>query len=148
MIALYIEKPKKCIMKPLLYSWIIALPTVILIDLIWFSFSVQRFYKPHLEHIISGEFQYVFALVFYVVYAFGISFLVVIPSYSLSDSMHMVAIKGFVLGLTAYAAYNLTNQATIKDWPVIVTLVDTLWGATLTALVCSITYKTLHTLIK
>lgn len=42
---------------------------------------------------------------------------------------------GALLGLVSYATYDLTNQATLKGWPFIVTAVDLMWGTFLTALV-------------
>lgn len=131
-------------MKNVLYAWAVSLPLILLFDLIWFSLTVKKFYQPHLGHIISNEFKYGVALVFYIIYSFGLSYLVVVPSLLLNDSLIKVLIKGFILGFTAYAAYDLTNQATIKNWPVIVTVVDILWGAVVTAAVASITYKILY----
>lgn len=130
-------------MKQLFYGWLIALPLIIIIDMIWFYFTVQSFYKPNLSHIISSEFNYAVAFVFYFIYSFCIAFLVVIPSSTIGDSIIIVFFKGFALGIAAYCAYNLTNQATIKEWPTIVTIVDTIWGGTITAIVASITYKCL-----
>jgi uncharacterized membrane protein len=126
--------------KTLLYAWAVSLPLIVIFDLIWFSLMVERFYKPYLGHIISSDFKYVVGMIFYVVYSFGISYLVIVPSVLLKDTAFMVLCKGFVLGAVAYAAYDLTNQATIKDWPLIVTIVDILWGASVTAMVASISY--------
>ena len=45
--------------------------------------------------------------------------------------------RGAVFGLTAYGTYDLTNQATLRDWPTIVTIIDLAWGSTLTAVVAA-----------
>ncbi len=128
-------------MKIFLYSWVVSLSLILLFDFIWFSFSVERFYKPYLGHIISGDFKYIIAFIFYFVYSFGIAYLIITPGLLLNESTFQILCKGFVLGFVSYAAYDLTNHATIKDWPTIVTIVDILWGAILTGLVSSITYK-------
>lgn len=127
-------------MKNFLYCWSIAFCAIVILDIVWFSLTVERFYKPYLGHVISGNFQYGIAAIFYVLYSFGIVYLVVMPSIALQEQVWQVACKGFVLGLVSYAAYNLTNQATIANWPQMVTLIDTLWGATLTASVASVVY--------
>lgn len=38
---------------------------------------------------------------------------------------------GALFGLIAYATYDLTNLATIKDWPLLVTIIDLVWGTVL-----------------
>jgi len=83
-------------MKQLFYGWCISFPAVILIDMIWFYFTVPSFYKPNLSHIISSEFNYLVALAFYTIYSFCITFLVVLPSNNLGDSLVMVLLKGFI----------------------------------------------------
>jgi len=47
---------------------------------------------------------------------------------------------GALLGLISYATYDLTNLATIKDWPLLVTIVDIIWGTVLGASVSLISY--------
>jgi uncharacterized membrane protein len=130
------------VMKNFLYLWAISLPVVLILDLIWFSLTVEKFYKPYLGHIISDNFNYLAAATFYIIYSFGVSYLIVLPAVEAHYTVFKVLCNGFILGFIAYGAYDLTNQATIKDWPVIVTVVDMLWGATVTSLVSIITYKT------
>jgi uncharacterized membrane protein len=47
---------------------------------------------------------------------------------------------GALFGLIAYATYDLTNLATLKDWPLIVTIVDLAWGAVLAGSVSTVTF--------
>jgi uncharacterized membrane protein len=47
---------------------------------------------------------------------------------------------GALFGLVTYATYDLTNLATVKDWPLLVTVVDLVWGTVLAASVSVITY--------
>jgi uncharacterized membrane protein len=46
-----------------------------------------------------------------------------------------IFLLGALLGLVAYGTYDLTNQATLKEWPSIVTVVDLVWGSLLTGVV-------------
>ena len=130
-------------MKLIIYSSIITLISILFIDLVWLSITVPRFYKPYLAHVFSRDFSYVTALVFYSMYSIGLSYLITVPGLVHNYSALQVFANGFVLGLMAYGAYDLTNQATIKDWPLIVTCVDMLWGAVLTGSASIISFKVL-----
>ena len=134
-------------MKIFLYSWALTLLLILALDIIWFSLTIEGFYKPYLGHMVSGDFNYNIALIFYFLYAFGISYLIITPSLLLNDNVLTVLCKGFVLGIVSYAAYNLTNHATIKNWPSAVTIVDTLWGGILTSSAASMTYRILAKLL-
>lgn len=76
---------------------------------------------------------------FYPIYALGVLMLVVIPAVS-AGSWFQALWRGALLGLVAYGAYDLTNQATINGWPTVVTFVDMGWGVTVTALTSLIAY--------
>lgn len=134
-------------MKHLIYSWIISFLSIIAIDVIWLNVMGPRFYKIYLAHVFDGDFYYIPALVFYMMYTFGISYLVILPGLRDQASAAQIMFGGFILGLITYGAYDLTNQATIKDWPVAVTIVDMLWGAILTSMVSLIGYKALSVIV-
>jgi uncharacterized membrane protein len=113
----------------------------VIIDFVWLSLMGPKFYKVHLGDIWISHFHYTPAIIFYTMYAFGISYFIIIPGLSISSGVMQIAFGGFMLGLITYGAYDLTNQATVKNWPIIVTVVDMLWGAILTALGSIITYN-------
>ena len=58
-----------------------------------------------------------------------------------ADSWRDAVGRGALFGLVAYATYDLTNQATMRDWPWRVTLVDLAWGAFVTGASCAIAYR-------
>lgn len=127
-------------MKLLLYSWAIIFISIITLDLIWFRVMSERFYMTHLQYIISRNFNYIIASIFYIVYSFALSYLVIIPNVQLNNAVFYVSVSGFVMGVSSYSAYNLTNQATITNWPILVTLVDTCWGGVITSFSTSFCY--------
>lgn len=135
-------------MKSFLYSWMVSLLLILLLDLVWFSITVERFYKPNMTHILTGEFSYLTAAIFYILYSFGLAYLIIVPALNSEIDIIKVACNGLILGLISYGAYDLTNQATIKDWPIIVTVVDMTWGASLTCIASSIAYKTVSFILK
>jgi uncharacterized membrane protein len=78
--------------------------------------------------------------IFYLIYILGMVYLVLTPALekkSLTQAIYM----GALFGLCGYATYDLTNLATIKDWPLLVTLVDLVWGTVLSATVAGVSYS-------
>jgi len=122
-----------------LKSYLIALVVFLIIDFLWLTLIATDFYKKHLGYLMSETPNYIAALVFYVVFIFGLVYLVIVPSIS-AESVLKAIIGGAVLGFVAYATYDLTNLATIKDWPLIVTVVDLAWGTFITTAISVATY--------
>jgi uncharacterized membrane protein len=104
----------------------------LIIDIIWLSFAVKSFYRPNIGDLLLDKPVLWAAILFYLVYIFGLSIVIIAPSLDLS-SYYNFLFKSFVFGLVAYGTYNLTNMATIKGWSPIVVFVDMLWGGALTA---------------
>ncbi len=102
-------------------------------DAIWLTTMTDRFYRRELPGLLADTPQWVPALGFYVLYAVGTLVLVVMPALDGDDSTARVAGMGALLGLVAYGTYDLTNQATLRGWSARVTVVDMVWGASLTA---------------
>lgn len=135
-------------MKYFFHFWAISLVLILILDSIWFSLTIERLYKPYLGHIISGKFNYYVAAVFYLIYSLGLSYLILAQGLDANHTGIKILCNGFVLGFIAYAAYDLTNQATIESWPVMITVIDILWGGVVTALVSSISYKAIDVFVK
>jgi uncharacterized membrane protein len=79
---------------------------------------------------------------FYVLFIFGLTYFVTYPHFS--DGIGKVAVTGLLFGLITYATYDLTNHATVRDWPFVVTIVDICWGAILGVLVSTLAYSVVH----
>ena len=118
----------------------IALPTFLVIDLIWLGFVAKTFYQDKLGHLLRADVNWFAAIVFYLLFVLGMVVLVVWPAVE-KQSLARALILGALLGVVSYAAYDLTNLATMKGFPVLVAAVDIAWGAVLCAAVCSITYS-------
>lgn len=132
-------------MKNFIYSWVVLFCTMMVIDGVWLSCMVQKFYKPYLQGIFSDELKYVVALVFYLIYSAGVAYLIMLPAFQYQATLYDVLLRGSVLGFIAYGAYDLTNQATLANWPLIVTVVDMVWGALMTGVSSIISYKIIQT---
>ena len=108
-----------------------AAAAMLVIDGAWLSFAAKRLYRPLLGDMLADGFRIAPAALFYVLYVAGIVVLAVAPG--LAAGKWTVALtRGLALGLIAYGTYDLTNQATLRQWSVTVTFVDMLWGTILT----------------
>jgi uncharacterized membrane protein len=119
--------------------FIIALPTFLIIDLVWLGIVARPFYKAQLGPLMRPDVNWAAAFVFYFIYVAGIVILAVQPAVN-AGSLGRAAFLGAVLGLVAYAAYDLTNLATMAGFPRTMAIVDLIWGTVLTASVSTITF--------
>ena len=117
----------------------IALLTFLGIDTVWLTFVAKNFYAKQIGYLMAKNPNLIAALIFYLIFIAGLVFFVIIPSLE-DKNWTKVLISGAFFGLVTYATYDLTNLATIKDWPITVTIVDLIWGTILSALVSIITY--------
>jgi uncharacterized membrane protein len=104
------------------------------VDMLWLGFIARTFYKKHLGFLMAPEVNWYAALIFYFIFIVGVLVFVVIPGLKEND-LTMLIVKAAFFGFITYATYDLTNLATVKDWPLIITLVDLVWGMVLTTIV-------------
>ena len=102
----------------------------IAIDMVWLVLVARGFYQKHLGFLMRSNPNWSAAVLFYLLFVFGLLVFVIVPSLE-TGSTKKVLVLGALFGLITYATYDLTNLATIKDWPWIVTVVDLLWGGVL-----------------
>jgi len=105
---------------------------MLVMDAAWLSFMSTRFYRPKLGDMLAEKFQIAPALMFYAIYLFGVTRFAVLPAVQ-GGGWENAALDGALLGLMAYATYDLTNLATLREWSWAVTVVDLLWGILLTS---------------
>lgn len=117
----------------------IALPVFIAIDAIWLGLVAKNFYRNQIGFLMKSEINWVAAVVFYLLFVVGLVLFVVAPAIEKKSWMHAL-LFGALFGLITYATYDLSNLATLKDWPILVTVVDLAWGATLASSVATATY--------
>lgn len=119
-------------MKVYILAYVTSLLSMLVIDGVWLFTMSQRFYKAKIGHLMAETVKLGPVAVFYLLYALGLSLLVILPALRTESSLAKVFLFGAVFGLVAYGAYDFTNHATLKQWPLIVTLVDLAWGTVLT----------------
>lgn len=104
------------------------------VDMFWLGVVSRAFYKKHLGFIMAPEINWYAALIFYFLFIFGILVFVVLPGIK-ENAWPMMLVRAALFGLITYATYDLTNLATVKDWPLIITIVDLAWGMVLSSVV-------------
>jgi uncharacterized membrane protein len=117
----------------------IALPVFLAIDMLWLGLVAKDFYRNQIGFLMKSEINWTAAIVFYLLFVVGLVVFVITPAIEKNSWRHAL-LFGALFGLITYATYDLTNLATLKDWPLLVTVVDLAWGATLAACVSTATY--------
>jgi len=119
--------------------YVLTVPVFFAIDIVWLGVIARGFYRRHLGFILSPDVNWVAAVTFYLIYIAGIIFFAVRPALA-SGRLSEAALIGGLFGFFTYATYDLTNMATIKDWPLKIVVVDILWGTCLCALVAGLSF--------
>ncbi|MGD9910644.1 MAG: DUF2177 family protein [Candidatus Izemoplasmatales bacterium] len=119
--------------------YLVAFIVFLLVDAVWLSLVANKFYKDNLGFLMKETPNYIAALVFYLVFIVGLVYFVIQPGVD-AQSIGKVILGGILFGLITYATYDLTNLATVKDWPIVVTVVDLVWGTTLSTVISVATY--------
>lgn len=119
--------------------YFIVLPIFFALDMVWLGIVSKRFYAEQLGFLMKSNINWLAAISFYLLFIAGLVVFVVSPALLKHSWVH-AALLGAFFGLVTYATYDLTNLATVKDWPLLVTFVDLAWGAVLSASVATISY--------
>jgi uncharacterized membrane protein len=115
-----------------LVAYIAAGIAFLAIDSIWLMTMADLLYRPLLGDLLTESFNLAPAVLFYVIYIGGIVIFAVRPALA-TGRWTTAALFGALFGFCAYATYDLTNQATIRNWPALITVADLCWGTVLTA---------------
>ncbi len=120
-------------------AWFGTALAFLIADAIWLTQVGPKLYRPLIGELLSDRLNVPAAVAFYLIYVSGITYFAVAPALQ-EGSLTRALINGAILGLVAYATYDLTNQATLKIWDIRVTLADMVWGAFASALAASAGY--------
>jgi len=119
--------------------YLIALPVFFAIDMVWLGVVAKGFYRREIGSLMRSPVNWPAAIVFYLLFILGLVVFVVAPAMD-RDSWVRALGYGALFGLITYATYDLTNLSTLRDWPVLLTVVDLIWGTVLAAAVSVVTY--------
>lgn len=105
----------------------------LIIDFIWLAFISKNFYQKHIGSLLKQDINFYAAGIFYLSFVFAILVLVIIPAYQ-AKSIQQLILHSLLFGFITYGTYDLTNLTALKNWPLIITIVDILWGMTVSLL--------------
>lgn len=110
------------------------------IDFLWVGIIAKQWYGKELGHLLVDSIRWAPVVAFYTLYAAGILVFALYPALKLNSWQHALFYGAF-LGLLSYAAYDLTNLATLKNWPVLLAICDMLWGSFVTGVTSFILFS-------
>lgn len=102
------------------------------IDMLWLGLIAKGLYNKYLGSFLAEQVNWTAAIIFYLLFIVGIFVFAIMPAVE-KDSWMKAVLLGALFGFFTYATYDLTNLATLKDWPIKIVLIDIVWGAVLTA---------------
>jgi len=120
--------------KNMMILYLMTLAVFFLIDMVWLGVVAKDFYRRHLGSMLSPKVNWGAAILFYLLFIAGLLIFVIRPALA-QGAVLPALLMGALFGLISYATYDLSNLATLKDWPLIVTVVDLVWGTILGGLV-------------
>ena len=115
-----------------IHAYLGSLLVFVALDAVWLGYATHSFYPERIGHLMSDSPNWMAAFAFYGLYLVGVVILAVTPGIE-KESLPKTALLGALFGLVAYGTFDMTNQAVMRDWPWLVTIVDMVWGTLLTA---------------
>lgn len=134
-------------MKTYILSYVATAIVFLGMDSIWLGTMGNALYRPLLGGLMLEKFSLAPAAAFYLLYVVGIVFFAVSPAFD-SGRWTTALVHGALFGFFAYATYDLTNQATLKNWPMTITIVDLCWGTVVTGVAATFGYLIAKTVLK
>lgn len=122
-----------------LKHFVITMVVFLVIDLLWLQVISKSFYAKHLGYIMTDQVKVAAAFLFYFIFVVGIIYFVINPALA-KESWQYALFVGMFFGLITYSTYDLTSLAVIKDWPLIITVVDLIWGTFLSGTTALVSY--------
>ena len=115
---------------PYLAAYFSTLVVFVLCDLAWLGTMASRLYRPILRDLLLTDVNLPAGIAFYLIYPVGLVIFAVLPALK-SESLAQAAVRGALFGFFTYMTYDLTNQATLRNWTTQLTLLDAGWGTLL-----------------
>jgi uncharacterized membrane protein len=120
----------------LLLPWLAVVATMIALDVVWIGIVARPLYARGIGHLMAEQPNFVAAIAFYLLYAVGLMAFVVLRQ--AAGDWKATAAWGAAFGFMAYMTYDLTNMATLRDWPLALSFIDVAWGCFATGLAATV----------
>jgi len=106
--------------------------SMLVIDLLWLGVIAKPLYQRGIGHLMADSPNLTAAALFYIIYPIGLMIFAVLPN-AAQGNWVAVAMSAALFGFFAYATYDLTNLATLNNWPVSLSVLDVAWGTFVSA---------------
>lgn len=123
----------------LVKMYLVSLTVFFAIDILWLGFVAKNLYRTQIGHLMADKTNWPAAIVFYSIFIGGLVLFAVNPALELESWFHALKM-GAIFGFMCYATYDMTNLATLKDWPLKITIIDIIWGTVLNSLTATISF--------
>jgi uncharacterized membrane protein len=123
----------------LIISYFLTAIVFFSVDMLWLGFIAKGLYRKYLSSFLTDQVNWTAAIVFYILFIIGIFVFVILPAVEKNSLFKAIGLGAF-FGMITYATYDLTNLATLKNWPIQIVLIDIVWGAVLTSIVSASGY--------
>ena len=115
-------------MPKILLTYAVSIPAFFVVDMIWLGVVARGFYRNALEPLLASNVNWPAAIIFYLLFLVGVLVFALLPGMERRSLLYTAAMAA-LFGFIAYATYDLTNLATLRDWPLVLSIVDMIWGA-------------------
>jgi uncharacterized membrane protein len=123
----------------ILQTYGVSLLAFLALDALWLGLVARGFYRDQLGTLLTPDVRWGAALLFYLIFVAGVVMFAILPAVERGSIGRAILLGGF-FGVVTYAAYDLTNLATLRDFPTVVAVVDMVWGGVLTSTVATVGY--------
>ena len=124
----------------LFYTYLLSLPVIFAFDMLWLGVFAKEYYARLMSPVVEIKFYWPAVIAFYLLYIVGIFIFAVYPGI-LEKNLSKALIYAALFGFFCYMTYDLTNLATVKNWPLQLIFVDIMWGIVLSTFTAFVAYK-------
>ena len=111
-------------------AYVATLLVLGVLDGIWLGYVARDFYRQEIGAMMAEQVRKAPAVAFYLLYPVGLLALALNP---MPADWKAAMMRGALVGLVAYATYDLTNLATLKQWSWRLAVTDVAWGTFISA---------------
>lgn len=102
------------------------------LDFAWLGATTESLYRPAMQGLMRPDPQLGPAIPFYLIYVLALVWLVLKPLLDGTErwpaAIGRLSLRAGLFALAAFATYDLTGLAVIRDWPLTLSLIDMAWG--------------------
>ncbi|HTW33299.1 MAG TPA: DUF2177 family protein [Rhizomicrobium sp.] len=126
-------------MLSIVVRYVVALVVLVVGDIVWLGYFAHAVFQPTLKPILRAEIDWRAAILFYLLYAVGITVFAVAPALA-NRSAWLALVYGLLFGFLAYMTYDATNYATISAWTIKLAVLDVAWGTFISGVAGLVSY--------